>query len=240
MALRSSKPEVAVKAYFYTAPDGFGFVKGQTQPGVAGTYAVEEGEKLATSLSKRRGFELLQGNPLVSTAKVGEKRELKVAREFVYATEYEPPVLGKVIDGELQSVTPATPTSFETKNLGVDLGYRAKRLADGRLEIELELERGSFLGFVNYGTPITATRKGAFGRKVEVVLSENRIEMPVFDMKRMKCSLRVNDGDFIAVGGMTPAEPPRDARFVPWGTRAPESDGKNFVALIQVKAAASE
>jgi hypothetical protein len=75
---------------------------------------------------------------------------------------------------------------------------------------------------------------------VEVVLSENKIEVPVFDVKRMKCRLQVNDGDFIAVGGMLPAEPPKDARFVPWMKSSSESDGKNFVALIQVKAAASD
>lgn len=240
MVRQAKKPEVAVKAYFLTAPDGFEFVKGQVQPGVAGIYTAEAGEKLATSLSRRRGFELLLDKPLVSSAKTGEKRELKVTREFTYPTEYEPPVLGKVIDGELQSVTPATPTAFEQKNLGVQLGCRAKRLADGKLEVELDLERGSFLGFVNYGTPIKATRKGVFGRKVEVVLSENRIEMPVFDVKRMSCRLQVNDGDYIVIGGMMPSTPPDDARFAPWKGGGPESAGKNFVALVQVKAGVSE
>jgi hypothetical protein len=240
VARQTTKPDVAVKAYFFTAPDGFGFVKGQQQPGVAGTYAAEEGEKLATSLSRRKGFELLQDKPLVSAARPGEKRELKVTREFIYPTEYKPAVLGKVIDGRLQSATPATPVSFETKNLGVELGYRAKRLPDGKLEVELDLERGSFLGFVNYGTPIKTKGKGAFGREVEVVLTENRIEMPVFDVKRMNCRLQVNDGDFIAIGGMMPGEPLKDPRFSSWKGGSPESTRKNFVALIQVKAAASE
>lgn len=240
VARRAAKPEVAVKAYFFTAPDGFAFVKGQDQPGVAGTYAADAGEKLAGSLSRRRGFGLLQDKPLVSAAKSGEKGELKVTREFIYPTEYEPPVLGKMVDGELQSVTPATPTSFEKRDLGVELGYRAKRMAGRKIEVELDLQRGSFLGFVNYGSPIKAKRKGAFGREVEVTLSENRIEMPVFDVKRVKTTLLVNDGDFIAVGGMKPGEPVKDARFAPWKGGSPEAAGRNFVALIQVKAAASE
>ena len=240
MARQATKPGVAVKAYFFNAPGGFGFVKGQEQPGVAGIYAAEAGEKLATSLSGRKGFELLQDKPLVSTAKPGEKRELKVTREFIYPTEYKPAVLGKVVDGQLQSATPATPTTFEKRDLGVELGYRAKRLANGKIEVELDLERGSFLGFVNYGTPIKTKGKGAFGREVEVVLTENRIEMPVFDVKKMNCHVQVNDGDFIAVGGMMPGEPQKDPRFAPWKRGSPESVGKNFVALIQVKVAASE
>ena len=240
MVRQAAKREVAVKAYFFTAPDGFAFVKGQEQPGVAGTYTAEAGEKLAGSLARRRGFELLQDKPLLSLSKSGEKRELKVTREFIYPTEYEPPVLGKVVDGELQSVTPATPTSFETKDLGVELGYRAKRVANGKIEVELDLARGSFLGFVNYGSPIKTKRKGAFGRKVEVTLSENRIEMPVFDVKRVTSTLLVNDGDFIAVGGMKPGGSLKDARFAPWKDGSPEAAGTNFVALIQVKAVASE
>ena len=240
VARQAGKPEVAVKAYFFTAPDSFAFVKGQEQPGVAGTYAAEAGEKLAGSLSRRRGFDLLQDKPLTATTKSGEKRELKVTREFIYPTEYEPPVLGKMVDGELQSVTPATPTSFEKKDLGVALGYRAKRVAGGKIEVELDLSRGSFLGFVNYGSPIKAKRKGAFGREVEVTLSENRIEMPVFDVKRVTSTVLVNDGDFIAVGGMKPGEALKDARFAPWKDGTPEAAAKNFVALIQVKAAASE
>ena len=234
------KPVVSVTAYFFTAPDGFDFVKGQDQPNLAGTYDAETGEKLAASLSRRRGFKLLQDKPLVSTSNPGEKRELKVTREFIYPTEYEPPVLGKIIDGELQSVTPATPTSFEKRDLGVELGYRVKRLSNGKLEVGLGLERGSFLGFVNYGTSIKAKRKGAFGREVEVVLAENRIEMPVFDVKRVTTMVLVNDGDFIAVGGMKPGEPPKDPRFSPWKGGGPEAAAKNFVALIQVKATASE
>ena len=234
------KPAVALTAYFFTAPDGFEFVKGQAHPGVAGTYDAETGETLVASLSRRRGFELLLDKPLSSSGKPGEKSELKVTREFTYPTEYEPPVLGKVVDGELQSVTPAAPTSFEKRDLGVELGYRVKRLSNGKLEVELDLSRGSFLGFVNYGTPIKAKRKGAFGREVEVTLTENRIEMPVFDVKRVTQTVQVNDGDFIAVGGMKPGEPLKDPRFAPWKGAGPEAGAKNFVALIQVSVVASK
>jgi Flp pilus assembly secretin CpaC len=234
-ARQAAKPAVAVKAYLFTVPDDFAFAKGQVEPGVAGTYDAEAGERLALSLQRRRGFELVQGRPLSATAKSGQPKELKVIREFIYPTEYEPAVPGEVVDGELQSVTPATPVSFEKKDIGVVLEYQAERLADGKIEVALELKRSTFAGFVNYGTPIKGKRKGLFGRKVEVTLSENRIEMPVFDVKQLKTRLRVNDGDFIAVGGMMPGTPPKDPRFAAWKNAGPESGEKNFVALIQVK-----
>ena len=172
--------------------------------------------------------------------KSGQRGELKLTREFIYPTEYQPPVLGKVGADGIHPVTPATPTKFESKNLGVVLKYRAKRTEKGMIDIELDLERGCFLGFVNYGSPIKGKRKGLFGREVEVVLSDNRIEMPVFDVKRFNSRVTVRDGDFIAVGGMMPAKAPEDSRFQSSKGVAPESAGRNFVALIQVGSASAD
>lgn len=235
MAQRAAGSGIEVKAYLFTAPDGFGFVKGMETPGVAGTYTGEEGEKLANSMARRPGFGLLEKKPVNILTKAGKKVEVSLIREFIYPTEYQPPVLGKIIDGGVQSVTPATPVTFESKELGVVLNYSAKRLEGGMFDVELDLKRDCFLGFVNYGAPIKGRRKGLFGREVDVTLSENRIEMPVFDARRLHCNVRVIDGDFIALGGMMPGKPPKDPRFQPWKGGSPESNGKNFVALIQVK-----
>ncbi len=235
---RGAGAGVEVTAYFFTVPDDFGFVKGQEQPGVAGTYSREVGEKLVQSLARRRGFELMEKAPVTSAAKAGEKREVKVVRDFIYPTEYEPPVLGKVIDGELQSVTPSTPTAFENKELGVVLGYEGRRAADGRIEFEFDLRRSAFLGFVNYGSPITTKRKGLFGRTVEVQLTENRIEMPVFDVRQVRSRIMVKDGDFIAVGGLMPNNPQGTPNFNAWKGAKKGATGQNFVALIQVRAKA--
>lgn len=237
---QAAHSEIKVKAHLFTAPDDFAFVKGQDKPGVAGTYSGEEGGKLADSLARRRGFELILNPPIATVTKSGQKGEVKLTREFIYPTEYEPPVLGKVVGDGIHSVTPATPTKFEKKNLGVVLKYRAKRTGNGMIDLELDLERGCFLGFVNYGSPIKRKRKGLFGREVEVVLSDNRIEMPVFDVKRFNSRVKVGDGDFIAVGGMMPAKAPQDFRFQPSKSVALESAGKNFVALIQVGSATAE
>jgi len=237
---QAAHSEIKMKAYLFTAPDDFSFVKGQDKPGVAGTYSSEEGGKLADSLARRRGFELILNPPIATVTKSGQKGEVKLMREFIYPTEYEPPVLGKVVGDGIHSVTPATPTKFEKKDLGVVLKYRAKRTGNGMIDMELDLERGCFLGFVNYGSRIKGKRKGLFGREVEVVLSDNRIEMPVFDVKRFSSRVKVRDGDFIAVGGMMPAKAPEDSRFQPWKGGAPESVGRNFVALIQVGSGKAE
>lgn len=231
---KAAAGELEVRAYFFTTPEDFGFGARQQEPGVAGTYSAEDGEALVKSLARRRGFELFEKAPARSAAKAGEKKELKVVREFIYPTEYGPAVVDKDDEGQIQSATPATPMEFETRELGVVLGYSAKRVAGGKIEINLDLKRSSFLGFVNYGKPITAPAKGLFGRKVDVTLTENRIEMPVFDVKRLQTAVRVSDGDFIAVGGFIPNPSPRQRGFESWEGESPETAGRPFVALIQV------
>ena len=156
-----------------------------------------------------------------------------MVREFIYPTEYHPPVVEKGEDGTIVSATPATPDSFETREVGIVLGYRTRKAGDGRIEFKMDLKRTSFLGFVNYGTPIKAPAKGWPGR--EVTLTENRIEMPVFDMKSLQTGLLVNDGDFIAVGGFAPDARTGPAGFSPAKDSPPLTSGRNFVALIQVR-----
>lgn len=231
---RAAAAELEVKAYFFTTPEDFGFGARQREPGVAGTYSAEDGAALVKSLSRRRGFELFGEAPAGSSAKAGEGKEIKIVRDFIYPTEYGPAVVDKDDQGRIQSATPATPTAFETRELGVVLGYSAKRVAGGRIEISLDLKRSSFLGFVNYGKPITAPAKGLFGRRTEVTLTENRIEMPVFDVKSLKTAVRVRDGDFIAVGGFVPDTRAEKADFEAWEGASPETTGRPFVALIQV------
>ena len=231
-----SQPKADVQSF--TAPDDFGFVKGREKPSVDGTYSRETGERMLRSLSKCRGFKRFSDTGIVMSAGFGEKGKATVEREFIYPTEYEPPVVREMEDGSGKLVEPATPIAFDTKMLGVSLEYSGKSAADGRIQFRLTLDRTTFLGFVNYGTPIVGTRKGLFGRDVKVVQSENQIEMPVFDKKAASAEIYVNDGDFIALSGFMPNDPPETKEFVAWAVtaaNAPESGGGNFVALIQVR-----
>ncbi|WP_226895663.1 hypothetical protein [Luteolibacter marinus] len=229
--LASSK--ITVETHVFTAPAGFGFVPGEGKPAVAGTYAPEVGDRFVKSLPRRRGFDPVGNTPSRSTGNPGE---VKLVRDFVYATEYEPPVVKSGVDGAPAAVTPATPTSFETRELGLKMNYTARRMADGRIELKMNLMRSAFLGFVNYGSPITAPAKGLFGRKIEVTLSENRIEMPVFDVKTLKTGIIVNDGDYVAIDGIVA----NTSTDWPGFSASPDADGltsgANLVALIQVKA----
>jgi general secretion pathway protein D len=59
-----------------------------------------------------------------------------------------------------------------------------------------------FEGFINYGSPIQSPSTDVFGNPTTVVITENRIEMPVFSTRRVNSSLFIYDGYTVAVGGL--------------------------------------
>jgi len=103
-------------------------------------------------------------------ARSGERSKIEIIREFIYPTEYEPPEVPNtitsttVIDlttGESATASPATaatpahPTAFETRNVGVTLEVEPTVGPDKKyIELSLRPELVEFEGFINYGSPI--------------------------------------------------------------------------------------
>jgi len=232
--LAKKKPFIHVQCYFFTAPDNFQLLENTKGAHVAGIYSPQDGAKLIKSLQRRKGFDLTSAPAL--TVRQGTSGRIEVIQEFIYPTEYTP---AKMIPNSGASgsfpVTPSTPSKFETKNLGIMADFEGRSSSNGEIDFKVTFERSSFLGFVNYGDPITTTARTAFGKPVDVVLTENRIEQPVFDTRRLSTTLTLTDGHYVALGGL---KPPSNFDHL---TRKPErgvdpNASRNFFALIKVKA----
>ena len=171
-------------------------------------------------LSQKKGTDLMTA-PSV-TARSGQKATIEIIREFIYPTEYEPPELpnsvgssfvdsgiggiGGITQGSSVStfpVTPATPTAFETRNTGITLEIEPT-IGENDFMIDLRFvpEIVEFEGFINYGSPISSGGTDALGNPIQVVITENRIEMPVFSTRRVNTSLTIYDGYTVAIGGL--------------------------------------
>ena len=155
------------------------------------------------------------------TAKSGQKATIEIIREFIYPTEYEPPELPNSTGGNGGGffggaaggfgggggggfpVTPATPTAFDTRNTGITLEIEPT-IGENDFVIDLRFvpEIVEFEGFINYGSPIQSPSTDALGNPVTSVITENRIEMPVFSARRVNTSLTIYDGYTVAVGGL--------------------------------------
>ena len=177
-------------------------------PGIlslTGIFGDAEFKMMMRGLSQKKGADMMSA-PSV-TARSGQKATIEIIREFIYPTEYEPPEPGQGGNGENSGgstvVTPATPTAFETRNTGVTLEIEPT-IGENDFMIDLRFvpEIVEFEGFINYGSPIYSVGINALGVANSVLLTENRIEMPVFSTRRVNTSLTIYDGYTVAVGGL--------------------------------------
>jgi general secretion pathway protein D len=99
-------------------------------------------------------------------------------------------------------VTPATPTAFEKKDVGITL--EVLPVADSQrryIDVTVNPSFSEFVGFINYGSPINTQVSGLTGtRSVEV--TPNRILMPVFSSEKAATQVTVADGSTIVIGGL--------------------------------------
>lgn len=191
-------------------------------PGImalTGLFTDGQVQMIMRGLAQKKGSDLMTA-PSV-TAKSGQKATIEIIREFIYPTEYEPPELpqstGGFSGGSLLGglgglggsggggfpVTPATPTAFDTRNTGITLEIEPT-IGDNDFVIDLRFvpEIVEFEGFINYGSPIQSPGTDALGNPVVSIITENRIEMPVFSARRVNTSLTIYDGYTVAVGGL--------------------------------------
>ncbi len=153
-------------------------------------------------LDQKKGVDLM-AQPAVVT-RSGQASSIAIVREFMYATEYEPPEVPNSVDGGAGTipVTPATPTAFEKQDVGMTL--EVTPVADaGKQYIAVTLNPtfSDFDGFVNYGSPINTSGEGLLGNET-VELTKNAILMPIFSKQRLSTTVDVADGSTVVVGGL--------------------------------------
>ena len=184
--------------------------------GVTGLFSDGQVQMIMRGLAQKKGSDLMTA-PSV-TARSGQKALIEVIREFIYPTEYEPPEMPQNIGGGGGNntnnnngggapanipVTPATPTSWETKNTGVTLEIEPT-IGENDFVIDVRFlpQIVEFEGFINFGSPVLAPSVDADGNPLTLVVTENRIEMPVFSKRSVDTSLAIYDGYTVAVGGL--------------------------------------
>ena len=184
---------------------------------ITGLFNNSSAQMIMRGLAQKKGTDVMTAPSIL--AKSGESATIEVIREFIYPTEYEPPELPQSVgttstssnngDGggggsaEIFPVTPATPTGFETRNTGVTLEIEPT-IGENNYSIDLRFapELVEFEGFINYGSPIQTLGQDILGNPVSIVITENRIEMPVFATRRVNTGLTIYDGYTVAVGGL--------------------------------------
>lgn len=165
---------------------------------LAGIFTNPQFQVVLRALNQKKGIDLLSA-PKVTT-KSGSTARIDIVREFRYPSIYSPPEVPTSSGGGVQPITPATPTDFEMRPLGVVLEVEPTVGAD-KTTIDLRLlpQVTEFEGFVNYGTPIY-NGTDILGRPI--LATANVINYPVFNERSVDTIVSVYDGQTVALGGL--------------------------------------
>jgi general secretion pathway protein D len=153
-------------------------------------------------LDQKKGVDIM-AQPAVVT-RSGQASSIAIIREFIYATEYEPPELPNSVGSGAGGtpITPAHPTAFDKQDVGITLEVTPVADADKRyISVTLNPTFSDFDGFVNYGSPINTLSNGLLGNET-VELTKNAILMPVFSKQRLSTTVDVADGSTVVLGGL--------------------------------------
>ena len=156
-----------------------------------------------------------------------EKKTLSNKKKFVYPSAYDPPEYSKFTGGQSFPVTPAKPRDFVTTQTGTTVSLTGSRVGDETLKIRVQLDRKILMGFVNYGTPITADATDFFGRTVPIIITENRMEQPHFSAFKKDTTIILKEGQSLILTDPG-VEAPKEKKF-PFTDKRPAG----FVALIR-------
>jgi general secretion pathway protein D len=107
-------------------------------------------------------------------------------------------------------VSPATPTSFEKRDVGVSLEVEPQVGADNyTIDLSLSPEVVEFDGFVNYGSQIIGPRydpaliaAGNLSGIGTFIITPNVMNQPIFSVRKVTTSVSIWDGQTVALGGL--------------------------------------
>jgi general secretion pathway protein D len=171
---------------------------------VTGLFSDSQVQMVMRGLDQKKGVDIMAQPSTVTRS--GQSSKIELIREFIYPTEYEPPEVPQTTgsnNGGSFPVTPASPTAFEKRDVGVSLEVLPVADENKRcVDITLNPSFSDFSGFVNYGSPINSTVTNLLGVPETVELSANLILMPVFNVQKLSTQLTVVDGATIVLGGL--------------------------------------
>ncbi|MCF7667626.1 MAG: hypothetical protein K9M60_02470, partial [Akkermansiaceae bacterium] len=169
---------------------------------VTGVFGDAQFKSIMRGLDQKKGIDIMARPSVVTRS--GQASSIQIIREFIYPTEYEPPEVPDTVTGSgfTPVVTPATPTAFDKRDVGITLEVLPVADANKRfVDVTLNPAFVEFDGFVNYGSPINSVGQGLLGSESEEI-TKNAILMPVFNTQRLATQLTVADGATIVIGGL--------------------------------------
>lgn len=158
------------------------------------------------SLNEEKGVDLLSAPSIMMRS--GQEGKIEVGRELVFPMAYDPAAIPDLVEPDpgVFPVTPAKPMKFARTQTGIQVEMKPRVYGNRVIEMEVQPMFTEFLRFLNYGDPILHLEEGPLGKPKPIVMTENRMEVPVFKHQRMKTTVRIPDGETAVFGGFVSTE----------------------------------
>ena len=172
---------------------------------LAGVFTNPQFQVVLRAINQQKGVDLVSAPKVTVTS--GRKATINITRKFPYPRDYSPPQVPQQQGIGVNPATPATPTSFETRNVGVQLEVEPTVGPDGyTIELSLSPQITEFQGFINYGSPISTvgnqTLDGITIDTRTIELTQNQILQPVFSVRQVDTQVTLYDGQTVVLGGL--------------------------------------
>jgi general secretion pathway protein D len=180
---------------------------------LAGIFTNPQFQVVLRAINQQKGVDLVSAPKVTVTS--GRKATINITRKFPYPKDYSPPTVPQTQGGGgVNPATPATPTSFETRNVGVQLEVEPTVGPDGyTIELTLSPQITEFQGFINYGSPINTIGNITVPNPVpagaplvvgtrSIELTANTINQPVFSVRQVDTQVSLYDGQTVVLGGL--------------------------------------
>jgi general secretion pathway protein D len=176
---------------------------------LAGIFTNPQFQVVLRALNHQTGVDLVSA-PKV-TVEEGHTATINISQRFPYPKQYSPPQIPQTQGGGVSPATPATPTSFETRDVGVVLKVEDPTVEANNYTISMKLKPQvvNFEGFVNYGTPIQTIAPVYAGLgsnftvgTVPITLTPNTINQPIFSVREVETEVSLNSGQTVVLGGL--------------------------------------
>ncbi len=166
-------------------------------------------QELIRKIANKKGVALMSAPTL--TTRNNQRATAQIVREFIYPVEFDPPKFpdyykaGKPIilePGQSIAVSATTPTAFEMRPVGVEMEFLPEITHSGTIDLLIAPKITEFEGFKNYGEPIVANTVGSDGKMKQTILTENKIQQPIFRTTKVSTSVNLVDGSAVVLGGL--------------------------------------
>lgn len=246
-----------------------------SQFSLKGVFTDPQIDLVIRQINQKKGTDIVNMPSVVT--KSGQKASIRVVREFPYPTEFDPPQIPQQVSGQGSfavqiglnglisngqtsqtggaPVIPATPTAFETKELGMVLDVEPNISADGKsVEVAVTPTFTEFEGFIDYGSDITnsiGTTTTTFVNGLSstsrppTYIQDNDLLQPVFKKNSTTTAVTVYDGSTIVIAGLVNQRTVDIKDKVPvigdiplvgrlWQSKVKETTKKNLVFFLTV------